>query len=230
MKTKGIFIREDLTMIIILLALAFLLGRPGEPSDIGDREDISALLKGYTIVVDPGHGGRDSGAIGYSGNTLEKDNTLPIALHLRDMLQAAGARVIMTRWSDYFVSLSERVSLTNTSDADIFVSVHCDWNHDPSRRGTATFYYSKGNTPDLDMLLAQYVQKNMVNVLQSRDVGIFHYNHFVTSRSNIPAVIVEAGYMSNPEDEVLLKGSEYQREVAEGIFMGIVEYFTRASY
>lgn len=216
-------LREDFTLLIILFLLAFLLqGASGEESL---TPGTPGVLKGYTIVVDAGHGGLNTGAVGYSGKTLEKDNNLPIAMALAELLRQSGAEVLMVRDKDVHVSLADRVSLGNNYDADILVSVHCNWNENANIKGVSTYYYFKQDNGNADKTLARLVQKNTAQELRAQDLGIFEYDHYITSNTSVPAIIVEVGFMSNPDEEILLAQPEYRARAAMGIYKGIVEYF-----
>lgn len=221
-------LREDFTLLIILLILAFLLGR-GDETKESIVPGTPGILDGYIIVVDPGHGGANSGAIGYSGKTLEKDNNLPIAIALGELLSQSGAQVVMARDRDAEVALADRVNLASRTGADILVSIHCNWNEQNNINGVATYYYAKQGNGNSDETLARLIQKNVSAELRARDIGIIEYEHYITSRTSIPSVIVEVGFMSNPEEEFLLADKEYQARAAIGIYRGIVGYLQNTS-
>jgi len=168
----------------------------------------STRLMGKTICIDPGHGGSDPGAEGSAG-TREKDNTLSIGLLLRDRLEKNGCQVIMTHDSDKDVSypdasadeeLAARVDIANESGADIFVSIHNDSFTNNLTSGTSTYHYGDADS----MRLANLVQKSLVMELLTKDRGARFASFYVIRYTDMPAILVEVGFISNPEEEVLL--------------------------
>jgi len=185
-------------------------------------------LKGKVIVVDPGHGGSDAGAIGPS-NVLEKNVTLAIARDLRQLLADGGATVIMTRISDRDVSngevsdieeLQARVDIANQANADLFISIHADA-CDEIGSGTTTYFYPGGNDDDL----APLIQDSMVNQLKLYDRGSQPGDFYVLKNTNMPAILTEAAFLSNPKEEKLLANRDFDKKVATGIYNGIKKYF-----
>ncbi len=215
---KSIVLRVD-SSIVLLLFILLILGGSSQPHD-----EIMGSLG--TVVIDPGHGGSNIGAVGYSG-TLEKNNTLPMALMVAELLEENDVDVILTRESDIDVSISQRVGIAKQADADILVSIHCDWNHNPNIKGTATYYFPQYFKGDRDRVLSEIIQRNLVNAIGSRDLGVRKYEHLITSWSSVPTALVEVGFMSNPEEEMLLKDKSYQLKAAEGIKNGIIEYLLK---
>ncbi|MCE5287079.1 MAG: N-acetylmuramoyl-L-alanine amidase [Pelosinus sp.] len=193
------------------------------------EEPESNRLTGKVFCLDPGHGGSDPGAIGPT-NTFEKDNTLEIALLLKDKLEANGAIVIMTRDTDKDVAfpdassaeeLSARVDLANEAKADLFISIHNDAFTSIIASGTTTFHY--GDNESLE--LAKCVQKSLVENLGTKDRGVRFASFYVIRYTNMPAILIEAAFISNPEEEVLLSCTDGRLKTAEAIFSGIVKYF-----
>ncbi|MDR3564594.1 MAG: N-acetylmuramoyl-L-alanine amidase [Negativicutes bacterium] len=189
----------------------------------------STRLVGKTICLDPGHGGADPGTTGGTG-TREKDNTLAIALLLRDRLEKNGASIIMTRDSDkesfYPGSsadeeLGSRVDAANEGGADIFVSIHNDSFTNPSTSGTTTYHYGDAESTRL----AALVQKCLVEELGTRDRGARYASFYVIRYTDMPAILIEVAFISNPEEEVLLASVDGRYKAAESIFQGIVKYF-----
>lgn len=184
-------------------------------------------LKGKVIVVDPGHGGSDTGAIG-PNNILEKNVTLAIATDLRKLLTDGGAKVIMTRSSDRDVTngeasdieeLQARVDIANQANADLFISIHADA-CDEMGSGTTTYFYSGS-----DNTLAHLVQDSMVSQLKLYDRGSQPNDFYVLKNTNMPAILTEAAFISNPKEEKLLVNPNFDKKVASGIFNGIKKYF-----
>lgn len=189
----------------------------------------STRLLGKIICIDPGHGGSDPGAAGPTG-TKEKDNTLAISLLLRERLERNGATVFMTRDTDKDVSypdssadeeLGARVDVANESGADIFISVHNDSFTNPTAVGTTTFHYGDAESARL----AGHVQKCLVDELGTRDRGSRFASFYVIRYTDMPAILVEVAFISNPEEEVLLASVDGRFKAAESVFQGVVKYF-----
>jgi len=192
----------------------------------------STLLRGLTVAVDPGHGGADVGAIGYSG-TYEKNNTLAVGLKLADLLKAAGAKVILTRTGDapptgsqYTESsdLQARVDIANDGKADLFVSIHNDSFTNPAAGGTSTYYNLNNPQSDKGKTLAQNIQNQVLQQFGLNNRGVNNANFYVIKYTNMPAVLVEIGFISNQNEEQILCSPDDQQKAALGIFRGILAY------
>ena len=188
-------------------------------------------IEGKVIVIDAGHGGYDPGAIGITG-LEEKGFNLETALLLKDKLSALGAQVVLTRESDSFISLTERVTVANKIYADAFVAVHAnssDRNY--SAKGTATYFYAPSSNPGLyaqlqqRKTLAKTVQDRLVSSAGTRDCGVLQANFAVLRETAMPSILVESAFLSNRDDEALLKDTQFRDKVAQGIADGLVEYF-----
>lgn len=192
-------------------------------------EPESNRLLGKIICLDAGHGGDDPGAIGPSG-TLEKENTLAICLLLRDILESNGATVILTRDTDRAVSapnssaseeLKARVEIATDSNADIFISIHNDSFTSNTAMGTTTFHYGDKES----IKLANFVQKNLVSELGTKDRTSLFGSFYVIRYTKMPAILIEVAFISNLEEEVLLSSTDGRSKIAESIFQGITNYF-----
>lgn len=178
------------------------------------------------ICVDPGHGGKDSGAVGTTG-AKEKDVNLAMSLLLADDLKQEGLQVMMTRSDDSYPDLHLRAEMANEAVASLFVSIHNNAAGDSSVEGTETFYWG---TPELwspkGKLLAEAIQRNLVEAIQSVDRGArtHWYNLVVLAETVMPAALVEVGFMTNPVEEAKLLSKTYQQAAAQGITEGILEY------
>jgi N-acetylmuramoyl-L-alanine amidase len=184
-------------------------------------------LKGKVIVVDPGHGGSDAGAIGPS-NILEKNVTLAIARDLQQLLSDGGATVVMTRTSDKAVAneeasdieeLQARADIANQANADLFISIHAD-SFAEHESGTTTYFWADSNDD-----LARFVQDSMVSQLKLYDRGYQSSDFYVLKNTNMPAILTEAAFISNPKEEKLLANRNFNHKVAIGIYNGIKKYF-----
>lgn len=188
-------------------------------------------VKGHTIVLDPGHGGSDSGARGPHG-VMEKTCTLGISLKLRDILTANGAKVIMTRDTDvdvYGPNASDRQELQARVDvaaahprAEIFVSVHCDAFSTAQPHGTSTFYYESSTK---SQQLAESVLKNVLKQTGLTSRGAKTARFYVLRNTDIPATLVETAFITNPAEEAMLADEEFQYTMALAIARGMGEYF-----
>ena len=198
-----------------------------------DLDKITAL-SGKIIVIDPGHGGNDAGAIGPTG-VMEKNVTLKVALELRKLLEAEGARVVLTRDKDSTVSakgakasdieeLGARCEVANQIGADIFISIHADSFTRPEARGTTGYYYGK-STSGRGQKLADCIRRNLVEQLGTPSRGTQPCNFYVVKNTDMPATLIELGFISNKEEEKLLDSKEGVMKAAQGIFDGIEDYF-----
>lgn len=183
-------------------------------------------FKGKLIALDPGHGGTDPGAIGFTG-LKEKVVTLAVAIHLKEFLEDAGSKVIMTRSGDQSVSNKGRVDVANDAGADIFLSIHANAYSDPKSNGTETFYSVQNNSGDASKYLAQQLQRELVSVLGLRDRGVKTANFYVISEAGMPAALVELAFLTNEEEEALFKDPETYIRSAEALFTGLEAYFRK---
>lgn len=175
----------------------------------------------FRIVIDPGHGGKDPGATGSSG-AFEKEYNLAMAQRVYQLLkQDPMFEVKMTREDDHFVELEERAAIANEWNADALISIHGNTYEDPAVSGTETLYYHNESIP-----LARTLQKEITAVLGLRDRGIKQQQLVILSRSEVPAVIVEMGYLTNPGEEELLLSSDGQALGATAIYEGLKNYFS----
>ncbi len=176
---------------------------------------------GHLVAIDPGHGGKDPGAIGATG-LVEKDVVLDIGLRLREALHRHSVRTVMTRETDVFVELADRVAIAMRFGATVFVSVHANATARGVIRGVET-YYLKPNS----LLLATWVQEELGRSLGIPDRGIRIANFKVLRDSPVPSVLVEVGYLTNLEDEALLRTSAFRQRAAEAIARGVTRFVSQ---
>jgi N-acetylmuramoyl-L-alanine amidase len=222
-----------ISFIIGLIVLSFLTQLYWNPS----QNAWTIPLSGKLIILDPGHGGPDTGASSRDG-LLEDEVALKIALYLRDYLQEAGSFVVMTRETDVDLAqpgtqalskrkaedLVKRIHLIQQKNADIFISIHL--NAIPSKRwrGAQTFY---NPAREENKKLASFIQSEMIRNLentkrfpeQKADIYILKY-------SPIPTSLVEVGFLSNPDEAKMLGSVEYQKKIAAAIYYGIIGYYS----
>jgi N-acetylmuramoyl-L-alanine amidase len=189
-------------------------------------------LKDKIVYLDPGHGGRDPGAI--SKDIAEEHINLAISLKLRDKLEALGATVYLTRYGDYDLAvpyardrkrsdLSRRVSVINKSNCDLYLSIHL--NADPSStwRGGQVFY---DDINDENIKVAKIMQQELKTYLGTRRKVSQMTDMYIHRRVDRPGVLIEVGFLSNPGERYVLTKNYYQEKVAKVITGGVVKYFS----
>jgi N-acetylmuramoyl-L-alanine amidase len=170
-----------------------------------------------TVVIDAGHGGHDKG--GQWGLVYEKHLALDTSVRLENHLKAMGFHTVMTRRSDYFISLPQRVSIGNRYKNAIFVSVHYNYTWKQGVSGIETFYHSAASKR-----LAQLVQTGMLNRVRGVNRNAKFARYYVIRNSNIPAILVEGGFVSNTAERNRLKSGWYRDAIARGVADGIQRY------
>jgi len=185
----------------------------------------AASLQGRKIVIDPGHGGSDPGARGTTG-VQEKTINLSIAQKLVNLLEEAGAIVILTRNSDQTVINQQRVDLANKAAADLMISIHANSFSNVESNGTETFYCAKNSNNTASRMLALQVQRELVTAIGLRNRGVKTSSFFVLNKVNLPAALVEVAFLSNPLEEAILLDPEAQNKIAMALYRGIEAYFS----
>jgi N-acetylmuramoyl-L-alanine amidase len=233
------------------------------PTASGDRSLIRALgLKIGRIVIDPGHGGHDTGTIGPNG-LQEKDLVLEVGRRLGKLLETRlGAEVVYTRSDDTFIPLETRTAIANQEQADLFVSIHANSSSDPDARGVETYYLNFTSSPEALEVAAREnaVSAKSIHELQDlvkkialkekidesrefasdvqtalhsglstkssniRDRGIKKAPFIVLIGANMPSILAEISFVSNPTDERRLRTPEYRQKIAESLYHGISKY------
>jgi len=234
-----------------------------KPTAGGDRSLIRALgLKIGKIVIDPGHGGHDTGTIGPNG-LEEKDLVLDVGRKLGKLLETRlGAEVVYTRKDDTFIPLETRTAIANQQRADLFISIHANSSHDPAARGVETYYLNFTSFPEalevaarenavseksvyeLQDLVKKIALKEKIeesrefagDVQQSLHSGLASKNPGIRNRgvkkapfivligANMPSILAEISFVSNPGDEHRLETAEYRQRIAESLYRGIAKY------
>lgn len=242
--------------------------REARPTANGDRSLIRALgLKIGKIVIDPGHGGHDTGTIGPKG-LLEKNLVLDVGGRLGKLLESRlGAEVTFTRNDDTFIPLETRTAIANQEQADLFVSIHANSSRDPDARGVETYYLNFTTSPDALEVAAREnaVSQNSIHELQDlvkkialkekieesqefasdvqealhsglaaksseiRDRGVKKAPFIVLIGANMPSILAEISFVSNPSDERRLRTAEYRQRIAESLYRGISRYVSGLS-
>ena len=168
-----------------------------------------------TVVIDAGHGGHDRGGI--PGQRIaEKDMNLDVAQRLRNVLAANGYRVVMTRDSDVFVPLPTRVAIANSYRNAIFVCVHFNSTQRRGAAGIETYFYSRDSLP-----LASAVHYYVAGGAPSSNRGVRRRGYYVLRKTNVPAVLVECGFLTNPTEAAYAQTASYRQKLAEEIAAGV---------
>jgi N-acetylmuramoyl-L-alanine amidase len=235
-----------------------------QPTRDGQATLTRALgLKIGRLVIDPGHGGHDTGTIGPTG-LMEKDLCLDVALRLGKIIaqRLPGADIVYTRSDDTFIPLEERTNIANQAKADLFISIHANSSHNQAARGIETYYLNLKGSPesmevaarenassqegvhDLEDLVkkiarnekidesrefAEDIQDSLSKRIEksariARNRGVRKAPFVVLIGADMPSILTEVSFLSNPSDEKLLKKPEYRQRIAEGLFQGIVSY------
>lgn len=179
-------------------------------------------VKGLRIALDPGHGGEDFGAIGPTRLT-EKEANLSIARKTAKLLERKGAEVLMTRTDDSFTALYDRMDTANEWGADLFISIHNnalpDGENPFLRTGAGVYFY---HPKSID--LARFILKRLLQKTGQANDGLYYNNLAVPRTTYMPSVLIEAAYIINPEEEILLRNDKFQKKIAEGIYLGIKDF------
>lgn len=170
------------------------------------------------VVIDAGHGGSDAGAIG--GDIYEKDITLDVSKRVQDLLAKQGYIVQMTRAGDSYVSLQDRVAISEKFDPDIFVSIHVNSSVRPEITGVETHYYHQES-----MSLAQTVHSSLASAVSSPNRGLFKSKFYVINHTTAPAILVEIGFISNSAERAQLVSEKRKQATAKAIADGVQNYF-----
>ncbi|MBK5247150.1 MAG: N-acetylmuramoyl-L-alanine amidase [Peptostreptococcaceae bacterium] len=204
-------------------------------TNYGPLNILNSNAKEKMIVIDIGHGGKDTGSIGNQNSSdelYEKDVNLEIGLKVKDLLDLAGARYIFTRESDVSMELYDRPALANDIGADILVSIHNNSFDTEKPEGTEVYYYSKVDEQGLDegalygiysKDIAVLVQKEMVDILGTVDRGAKESEHLaILRRSSMPAIIIEGAFMSNPGNLEKIRTTEFKEKYAYALVKGLI--------
>jgi N-acetylmuramoyl-L-alanine amidase len=175
------------------------------------------------VVVDPGHGGGDVGAVGIGG-IQEAGINLDISRKVAAILEEQGVQAVLTRNSDVEIDLAPRVALAEQVNADLFVSIHSNAINmsRPDVNGIETYFYDSGEG------LAESIHSSVVSATGSRDRGLRSTGFYVLKRTSMPAVLVEVGFVTGAEDQPRLADPNYRDQMAEAIARGILNYIQRA--
>lgn len=173
----------------------------------------------YTVVLDAGHGGEDGGTV--EQTATEKEINLAVVLKMRELLENQGIRVVLTREKDIFMKLEERVRVANGEKADLFVSIHCNYYEKDSSIYGLECYYCKGAEEG-----KYYAERILETIEKSGEIvsrNVKPSGYYILKNTTVPAVLVEAGYLSNYNERNQLISGEYQGKLSQELVEGIVE-------
>jgi len=225
-------------IVTAILVVAVAIAGVRAASNRVSQKNIEALswsVANKVIVIDAGHGGPDPGAVGKSGS-IEKDIVLVLSKRLKEIFSHSGAQVIMTRDNDQHINddaktsldskkvdeLKQRVVIANKKKADIVLSIHVNAFPAGNYRGSQVFY-QRGSEKSKE--LAEDIQGELTRILQNTDRLVEPHDTYIMRESKMPAVTVEVGFISNPDEEKLLMDKNYQGKMAWAIYAGVVKYF-----
>ena len=186
----------------------------------------------YTIVIDAGHGGRDDGSTGVTG-VKESDINLKIAKTLKVYLETLGIKVVLTRAdgnglydanaSNFKASdMAKRIEIIDNAKADMVISIHCNSYKNSSESGAQAFYQEDDEN---GKKFAEDIQSQLINQLNGARDSANKGDFYILKESKTTAVLIECGFLSNPNEEKLLNSTNYQNKVAYAIMCGVVKYF-----
>ena len=189
-------------------------------SSLNNLPDVSGDR--IVVVVDPGHGGPDPGAVGIGG-LREIDVVTPVSNRVAALLRESGVESVLTRTGDYDLDLDPRVDLANRIQANLFVSIHANAISlsRPDVNGLETYYYQSGDR------LADTIHESLIDATDSNDRGVRTARFYVLRYTDMPSVLLELGFVTGDEDAPRLRDPDYQETLARGITRGILEYIER---
>lgn len=176
----------------------------------------------FKICIDPGHGGKDPGAIGPSG-LRESEVVLSISLTTAEELKKLGYTVYITRTDNHFVSLQDRANFANKIKSDIFVSIHANASVLSTAHGTEVYHYPESSK---GIQLARIVLKRLIQDIKLGNRGVKPGTFYVLKYTIMPAILIETAFITNPEEEKLLAMSLWREKIGKAISAGIHSYFT----
>ncbi|GAA5157898.1 MULTISPECIES: N-acetylmuramoyl-L-alanine amidase [Amycolatopsis] len=198
--------------------------RGGRPVFLREQEQVRQAgprLRGKRIVIDPGHGGPDTGVV--VEGVREADLAWDLARRLEGRMKATGMEALISRGPDQGPTEAERAAFANEAGADLFLSLHCDYNQSPHAQGVATFHFGNGygTTSTVGELLAGYIQRELAARTGLLDCRTHAKTWEILRLTRCPAVRVEIGYLSNPGDRARMSDPAFRDVVAEGILVAV---------
>ena len=219
-RRKKILIGAAIAVCVVILA--FSIYQVIRLVGLGSS-DISAKGETFVIALDPGHGGEDTGMS--SGEAVEKEIDLKICSKLKIMLESQGYQVVLTREDDSRLSKEERVSAANESGADLLVSVHSNYSENDGSLSGAVSCYQEGDRKS--RTLAENIQAQLIEETGAADGGYLAGDYTILNDTEMPAVLIQPGYLSNADEAASLADDSYQNDTAKGIAYGIIASLDR---
>ena len=211
-----------LALVGAVLFTGLCLGVLGVGGSERQRSEAIEPLSDLLVVLDPGHGGEDRGVCYFPSDLIEKEINLDMAFRLRHELERVGARVLITRREDTFVSLDERADLANAAGADLFLSLHVNRipGH-PECYGAQTFYFPGSAEGER---LAKLLQEELIKIDPENYRSPLPGSYRVLRLTTMPGALVEIGFMTNARDRGLIATDEYRDRVASAIVQGVIRF------
>ena len=232
-----LFIYEKVSGNVVFVKIAEASAGKNELSDaseelwgnVTNQKHLPSEYEGYCIVLDAGHGGSDGGTLAegvrsddkHCINAVEKDINLAVVLRMQTLLEEIGVEVVLTRENDKTISLEERVEIANSKEADLFVSIHCNYFEDNASVSGLECYYFEGSDSGrryAEKMLDKIADGGKVNTRNTKESDFY-----VLKRTESIAVLVELGYLSNAKECRLLVSEEYQETLAKELVNGILD-------
>lgn len=235
---KKQWLYNGLFCIALILSLGSLT-----PFREADKQVNATPLYSKLVVIDPGHGHPDGGAVGYNGS-VEADINLSVSKKLGSYFQQSGAYVIYTRDNENAISdnledkirnikkadMKKRKHIKDSNDGDIFISIHVNKYEESKYKGAQVFYQSNNKESEELAKCIQYRLKDIVDPDNDRMVKDSGNSIFLLNNSSYPSVLVECGFISNPVEEKLLNSEEYQDKIAYSVFCGVMDFVSGRRY
>ncbi len=189
--------------------------------------DLSGARAAYLVIIDAGHGGQDSGAVGFRGS-YEKNIVLQVAKIVRlRSFSMPEIEILLTRTDDNFIELTGRTDIANERNADLYVSIHANAHNDSRAEGIETWIAERiaGEKREESLALANALQASMIQFMQpDKDRGVKSQRLYLR-HAEMPSALVELGFLTNPDEEISLSQLNYQLRAADAILQGINNYF-----
>jgi N-acetylmuramoyl-L-alanine amidase len=221
-KKPKIWLALAIGLVLVAAVVALAVGRDAVPASVGME------LVGRTIVIDAGHGGFDGGAKGYAG-TVEAEVNLAVAKGLETELKALGARVVMTRSDENAIAdtkkadMQKRRDIIESSRADIVLSIHQNAHPNTANYGPVVYYHGES---EKGQALALAIQQELNEGLAPKKPrGASEGDYFILKSGEMPCVIVECGFITNPDEEKKLNDPAYQEKIWDCVTKGVLNYF-----
>ncbi len=209
--------KRVITLIILTLTAIFFIQCSSDDSTAGNTQGAAA----YGVVIDVAHGGKDPGAIVNTGSASEKDIVLQISGKIKAELEKNDIRALLTREDDSFISLKDRIIMTEDSKAGLIISIHTNVSNDLTKSGYITFYQDNNSESGrLDRLVHE--ELNRLNLL--KDNGSQAGPFYMLAESSVPAILIDLGYISNPKDLNDITNIDNQEKIAAALTMAVIEY------